>query len=159
MRIRPVYTTARASTSRAAKRKEYSWQTDMTTNAFVLQDIVVKIVKVHCFTRSDYYTTYKISRFLRKTSIYRKCETRFLKTVSSFIETNLAACSSGPCKNNGFCFDASSESHKRHLAHADDYECFCQNGFSGKDCECKFVSFIGQFPLVEISSNKCNVRK
>ena len=61
----------------------------------------------------------------------------FILDLQFLLETNLAACSSGPCKNNGFCFDASSESHKRHLAHADDYECFCPNGFAGKDCECK----------------------
>jgi len=63
----------------------------------------------------------------------------FLNLLLISLETNLAACSSGPCKNNGFCFDASSESHKRHLANADDYECFCPNGFSGKNCECKFL--------------------
>lgn len=54
-----------------------------------------------------------------------------------YVETSLAACSSGPCENNGTCFDSSSETHRKHLNHVDDYECFCMKGFTGKNCERK----------------------
>ena len=55
------------------------------------------------------------------------------------VEASLAACSSGPCQNNGTCFDAASESHRKHLSHMDDYECFCARGFTGKNCEGKLL--------------------
>ena len=77
--------------------------------------------------------------------IHLLCEMISIIKFIFLLETSLGACSSIPCLNNATCFDASDEKYRKHMKHSDDYECYCRNGYSGKQCESKFATMLSNY--------------